>query len=90
MPSPNTTSWSDATVIRSVSTASSTPSVREAPVMGEGQASRTNHASWGSSGAGRARPPRSRAMEAQQPVAPVPVEMISPDEDSVRSGRPGW
>ena len=55
--------------------------------MGEGQASRTNHASRGSVGAGRARPPRSRAMDAHQPVAPVPVETIRPDEDW-RSARP--
>ena len=46
--------------------------------MGEGQASRTNHASRGSVGAGRARPPRSRAIDAHQPVAPVPVETIRP------------
>ncbi|WP_426990579.1 hypothetical protein [Pseudarthrobacter sp. Y6] len=42
MPSPNTTNWSDATVIRSVSPASSTPSVKATPVMGEGHASLTN------------------------------------------------
>jgi hypothetical protein len=49
-------------------------------VIGEGQASRTNHASRGSFGAGRVRPPRARTMDADQPVAPVPVETISPEE----------
>ncbi len=42
------------------------------------------------SGEGSARPPRSNAIEAHHPVAPVPVETMRPDDDC-RSVCPlGW
>jgi hypothetical protein len=70
MPSPNTTSWSEPTLTRSVSPVCSTPSVREDPVMREGQASRTNQARPGI-GRFRQRPSAAfEGMDAQQPVAP--------------------
>jgi hypothetical protein len=64
------------------------PAVRVAPVDGDGQASLTNHDSDGASGAGSAAlQPRSAAIDAVQPVAPVPVPTSTPDDDC-RSSRP--
>ena len=58
------------------------------PVAGLGHASRTKNASAGSAGAGSASGERrSRRMLDAQPVAPVPVVTIRPEEDW-RSRRP--
>jgi hypothetical protein len=53
-----------------------------APVAGEGQASRTNQQSEGATAGGsNGSAPRSWAIDAHQPVAPVPVPAMTPDED---------
>ena len=65
-----------------LSSGSRMPSVMVVPVAGLGQASRTKNANLGSSGSGSSiGERRSRWMLAAQPVAPVPVATIKPDED---------
>jgi hypothetical protein len=87
-PSAKTTSRSLSQTSRSSSPAFNMPAVKVAPVAGDGQASLTNQDSDGASGAGSALPqPRSAAIDAVQPVAPVPVPTSTPDDDW-RSSRP--
>ncbi|QTD95869.1 hypothetical protein S1361_00860 [Streptomyces cyanogenus] len=69
MPSPKTTIRSDSTVARSARPRSSSPATFAVPVVGEGHASRTNHSSRGSRGAGSTVvPPRSSHSERSHPV----------------------
>ena len=53
----------------------------DAGVGGEGHASRTNQASEDEVGAGNSPIARPRFREAPHPVAPVPVETTTPEED---------
>ncbi|HEY2670295.1 MAG TPA: hypothetical protein VGJ07_07945 [Rugosimonospora sp.] len=56
--------------------------MRPTPVAGDGQASRTYQHRPGSSGPGMRTPAvRSRLIEAHQPVAPVPVPTMTPEDD---------
>ncbi len=88
MPSPKSTSRSDSAVTAISWPAGSVPSVQAVPLVGDGQASRTNHASLSSSGDGRTRELlRSSQAERHHPVAPVPVDTMSP-EDACGSDRP--
>ncbi len=85
IPSPNATSRSDSAVRSMVSPGRRLPSVHVTPVAGDGHASRTNQANRRSTGAGRSTElRRSSQAERPQPVAPVPVQMIRP-EDACRS-----
>jgi hypothetical protein len=63
----------------------------DVPVAGEGHASRTNQTSRGSAGAGRSSVECDCCeTDRHQPVAPVPVETMRPDDDcrsSAPSGR---
>jgi len=76
------TSSSDRAVAQSASDRPKMPYASAVPVLAEGQASRTNHASDRSAGAGRGRSgATARWMEAHQPLAPVPVPAMTPDDD---------
>ena len=82
MPSPKTTRMSDSTRTSNRSCPDNNPATRSAPVVGYGQGSRTNHANPGSAGLGSRIPGAcTRASDAHQPVAPVPVPTIKPDDD---------
>lgn len=81
IPSPKSTRDSLPTTRLSSSPSPRIPSVQLVPVWGEGQASRTNHARECEVGAGRSPMCRPRFREAPQPVAPVPVETTTPEED---------
>jgi len=59
----------------------SRPYDRLAPVARLGQGSRTRNTAAGSFGATSTVTPVAREMDSAQPVAPVPLATISPDED---------
>jgi hypothetical protein len=83
MPSPNTTPPAFIShCTSSTAPAASRPSESSVPVAALGHGSRTKKPRASSSGRGRRRPEwRSRWMLAAQPVAPVPVATIRPEED---------
>jgi len=67
-PSPKTTSSFDSTTRRRWAPPAMRPAMRDVPVAGDSQASRTNQASVRSTGRGRSTArPRSREIEAREP-----------------------